>query len=181
MTISRVLAAAVVLVGVAVGSAGPASADQVMEGEYLFVQQGVSPATWLVTPLCVPVVGDLREPLELPVSCVLRISGSSLEDTAFSGTYSGDARLVSGRWTLNMSKVDGMTCPDGSKAGTTEIYSWDDATLSGTHTTSYNAVCGKQPGLTKEPFTLTFVRPLQTPVVRYPLQCEPPGTLRGCY
>ena len=67
--------------------------------------------------------------------------------------WGGDARLTGGRWTLTTNKVDGFLCPDGSTAPTVDTYAFDDVTLTGTHTSLHNAVCGEPAGMTKTPFT----------------------------
>ena len=172
MTIIRGLAAAVVLACAAPGVAGPAQADEVAQGVYTYVQEGKSPSTWTIFPMCVPTVGDLREPLYLPVACALHVASSS--------GRAGDARLTSGRWTFTLKYPEGVACPDGSKAETTENYAFDGNTLAGQVTTLNNPVCGVPAGMTKEPFTLVFEEPLPIPVDRYPLICEP-GGLRRCF
>jgi hypothetical protein len=181
-TIARALAVAVLLAGSAVGLASPASADQVMEGVYIYEQPGLPPATWTIYPICVNVVGDLREPLYLPVACTLHVTSQTNAKTSHEldvQNFGGDARLTGFKWTMQTTKREGFVCPDGSKAPTQETYAFDDVTLTGTHTVAHNAVCGGPAGLTKEPFTLKFDRPLPIPVQRYPLQCEP-GGLRLC-
>ncbi len=181
-TIVRVLGIAVVLAGAALGSAGPASADQTMQGKYTFNAPGLPPATWTIFPICVNVVGDLRVPLELPVACTLHITSATDSRTTHdldSLNWGGDARLTGGQWNLVTNKVDGFLCPDGTTAPTVDTYAFDDATLTGTHTSLHNAVCGGPAGMTKTPFTLAFDTPLSIPVEQYPLVCEPAG-LRHC-
>lgn len=74
----------------------------------------------------------------------------------------------------------GFLCEDGSTAPTVDAHKFDDATLTGTHTSLHNAICGGVPaGVTKTPFTLMFSEPLPIPVDCYPLDCEP-GRLRLC-
>ncbi|RDH80194.1 hypothetical protein DVS77_02225 [Mycolicibacterium moriokaense] len=178
----RVLGAVVVLAAAALAAASPASADQVMEGDYTFDSPGLPSATWTIYPICVPTVGDLRVPLELPVACTLKVVSATTSKTTFdlkNQNWGGDAKLTGGLWTLTTNKVDGFQCPDGSTAPTVDTYKFDDATLAGTHTSLHNAVCGVQPGMTKTPFTLAFAKPLPIPVDRYPLDCEPAG-LRLC-
>jgi hypothetical protein len=155
--------AAAVLVGAAVGSASPAAADEVFEGIYTYHQDGAAPRTWSITPLCVPVVGDAREPLELPPGCKLQVHGS--------GSETGAYRLTGGRWTFSVNVPQGTTCPGGGTAPAIETYAFDDA-LNGTYTSSHNRVCGLAPGIDSHPFTLTYVGPLPNPVVRYPLNCQ---------
>ena len=177
-TIARVLGTVVVLAGVALGSASPSSADQVMEGIYTFNAEGSVPAEWTIYPLCTPTVGDLRVPLELPVACKLKVVSATPGKYTFelnNLNWGGDARLTGGMWTLTTNKAEGFQCADGSTAPTVDTYKFDDVTLTGTHTTLHNAVCGVPAGMTKSPFTLAFAKPLPSPVERYPLVCEPAG------
>ena len=177
-TIARLLGIAVVLAGAALGTAGPSSADQVIEGIYTFNAEGSPSAEWTIYPICVPTVGDLREPLELPVACKLKIVSATPGAYTFelaNLNFGGDARLTGGQWAFTTPKDGGFQCADGSTAPTVDTYVFDDATLTGTHTSLNNAVCGAAPGMTKTPFTLTFTRPLPIPVERYPLVCEPAG------
>jgi hypothetical protein len=171
--IIRRVAAAASLACAALGLAGPAHADQVMQGIYNYVPQQGDPGEWTIYPSCVPVVGDLRVNLDLPVACRLHVTGSD-------GITGGDARLTGGLWTLSTEKHDGMTCPDGSTAPTTETVKFDDVTMTGTRTIFHNDDCGLAPGKIDQPFTLSFKEPLPMPVDQYPLYCEP-GGLRRCF
>lgn len=143
-----------------------------MEGIYTYTQQDGLTGTWTISPSCVPVVGDLREPLELPVACRLQVIGSP-------GVRSGDARLTNGVWAYHVRDEEGMKCPDGSTAPITETYEFDSNTMTGTRSTFHNADCGLPPSVIQTPFTLAFKGPLPIPVDRYPLDCEPAG-LRIC-
>ncbi|GAB5897367.1 hypothetical protein OKHIL_31740 [Mycolicibacterium mageritense] len=158
--------------GAGLGFAGPAQAEPVMEGVYTYTQEGAGPQTFTVYPSCVPVVGDLREPLELAVACRLHVETSR-------GIKGGDARLADGQWTYSTSVLEGIQCSDGSWAPITETYRFDDVTLTGTRSVANNADCGLAPAIHNFPFTLKFDRPLPIPVKRYPLDCEP-GGLRWC-
>lgn len=173
MKIPRGLAALVVLAGAALGLPAPAQADQVMEGIYTYTPAEGQSGTWTIYPSCVPVVGDLREPLYLPVGCRLHVGPSR-------GLTGGDARLVSGRWSFTTPKSEGMQCPDGSWRPTVETFTFDDVTLTGTRAVSHRGNCGLPPGIVETPFTLAFKEPLPMPVDRYPLICEP-GGLRRCF
>jgi len=73
--IIRGLAAAAILAFGALAFAGPAQADQVMQGVYNYMPTDGPAGTWTIYPSCVPVVGDLRVALELPVACRLHVSG----------------------------------------------------------------------------------------------------------
>ena len=70
--------------------------------------------------------------------------------------WGGDARLTGGQWALTTRKEEGFQCPDGSTAPTVDTYKFDDVTLTGTHTSLNNAVCGVPAGMKKSSFTLTF-------------------------
>jgi hypothetical protein len=175
MTIARVLAVAAVLTTSALGLAGPAQADQVMQGIYDY-DQGDIHTQWTIYPSCVPTVGDLRDNLELPVACRLHVTPSS---PSVSG---GDARLTSGQWMFTTNIKDGMTCPDGSTAPTQETYQFDDATMTGTRSVINSTACDGQvgPKIVKSSFTLAFASPLPIPVEQDPLYCEP-GGLKRCF
>lgn len=174
MWIIRALAVAAACSSVFLGFAGPARADQVMEGVYTYTQGDVR-AEWTIYPSCVPTVGDLRDNLELPVACRLHVA--PFPATVVNG---GDARLTGGVWMFSTNKKDGMTCPDGSTAPIQETYEFDDVTMTGTRSVIHNDVCGLPATITNYPFTLAYSRPLAIPVQRYPLYCEP-GGLKRCF
>jgi hypothetical protein len=171
--IIRGIAAAAFLACAALGFAGPAQADQVLQGVYNYTPQQGDSGTYEIWPSCVPVVGDLRVNLELPVACRLHMSPSA-------GLTGGDARLTGGVWEWNTTKADGMQCPDGSSAATVETLKFDDLTMTGTRSIAHNDVCGLQPGIINIPFTMSYKGPLPNPVEQYPLYCEP-GGLRRCF
>lgn len=167
--VNRGLVALIVAAGTALGAAAAASADDpapegTLEGVYTFHQDGAS-ATWKITPLCVPTVGDGRVPLQLAVGCKLQVESDGIPGQ--SGAY----RLTSGRWAYSKPLLAGMKCADGRTAASEETYQFDTS-LNGTYSQSHNAVCGGQPGIEKHPFTLTFVSPLPYPVNHYPLTCQ---------
>jgi hypothetical protein len=174
MWITRLLAVVAAFATVFLGFAGPARADQLMEGIYTYTQGDVV-AEWVIYPSCVPTVGDLRENLELPVACRLHVAPDSA--TRVNG---GDARLTGGVWEFSTTKKDGMQCPDGTTAPIQETYDFDDLTMTGARSVIHNDVCGLPASITKLPFTLVYSRPLPMPVNRYPLYCEP-GGLKRCF
>ncbi|HEX7827945.1 MAG TPA: hypothetical protein VF477_23840 [Mycobacterium sp.] len=176
MSIARVLAVVATFASLAVGYASPASADQVMEGVYSYTQGDIV-AQWTIYPTCVPVVGDLRNNMELPVGCTLHVA--PVPSRLVNG---GDARLTGGLWEFTTNRKDGFTCPDGSTAAIVETYKFDDATMSGTRTVSHNDICdgSVSADLVNYPFTLALKGPLPMPVDRYPLYCEP-GGLKRCF
>ena len=89
-----------------------------------------------------PTVGDLREPLELPVACTLNHEPRANTFELNNQNFGGDAKLTGGTWTVISNKPEGFLCADGSTAPTVDTYAFDDATLTGTHTSTNNAVCG---------------------------------------
>lgn len=175
-TLTRVIAAAVLAVGAALGAAGTAQADQqVLEGVYTYTQADGLTGDVTIFPSCVPTVGDLREPLYLPVACRMWVQ-------PFTGIQGGQARMTNGVWAYTTSVKDGFRCPDGSFAPIVETYEFNTDTMSGTRTTTNTPACdGAVPAnMIKTPFTLAFKKPLDMPVDRYPLICEP-GGLRRCF
>ncbi|MCK0173482.1 hypothetical protein [Mycolicibacterium sp. F2034L] len=175
-TFARVLAAVTVTAGAALATSTPAQAEQqVLEGTYTYTQADGLTGEWVIYPICVPVVGDLREPLYLPVGCHMAIQG-------FGGLPGGDARLTNGIWTYNTEVNDGLTCPDGSTAPITESVEFNTDTMSGTRTTKNAPACdGLMPAnMIKTPFTIAFKEKLPIPIDQYPLICEP-GGLRRCF
>ncbi|KUI38252.1 hypothetical protein [Mycobacterium sp. GA-2829] len=176
ITISRVMAAAVLAFGTALGAAGPAQADQqVLEGVFTYTQQDGLTGDWDIHPSCVPTVGDLREPLYLPVACRLHV-------TSFPEVKSGDAVLINGVWAYDTTIADGVICSDGSPLQVVQTIEFDTVTMTGTRTDTHAPGCnGELPAtMIKTPFTLAFKGPLNNPVDRYPLICEP-GGLRRCF
>jgi hypothetical protein len=170
--IIRRLAAAVILTCAGLGFAGPAQADQLLEGVYAYTPEQGPSGEYQIYPSCVPVVGDLREPLNLPVACRLHM-------TAPDGLIAGDARLTGGVWEWTKRNNRGMQCPDGSWEATQETMKFDDLTMSGTRNIAHTGDCGLQPGIITIPFTMSYKGPLPMPVEQYPLYCEPAG-LRIC-
>jgi hypothetical protein len=169
----RGFATAAAFACVAVGLAGPAHADQTLEGVYSYTSQDGDSGTYEIWPSCVPVVGDLRVNLVLPVACRLHMSPSA-------GLTGGDAYLTGGIWQWSTTKQEGMKCPDGSWAPTVETLKFDDRTMAGTRSIRHTDVCGLAPGIISTPFTMAYQGPLPNPVDQYPLYCEP-GGLRRCF
>jgi hypothetical protein len=175
----RTVAAAAITACAALGFAVPAQADdpppnpEVLEGVFDYLENGQKIGTWQIYPTCVPTVGDLREPLYLPVACHLHVSPS--EDVT-----GGDAVMTNGLWTFQTPEREGLECPDGSRKPTNEVLSFDPIALTGTRKIFNNAECGLQPAMKVIPFNLVYTGPLPIPVDRYPLICEP-GGLRRCF
>ena len=170
----------VALLGIAaLGLAGPghaqgpaARAPGVLEGVYDVNIDGQASSTWTISPICVPTVGDLRDPLLLPVACRLKVAPGR--------AAGGDAVMVRGQWQLDMNEAQGRTCPDGSTAPQEVIYRFDPYTLAGEMKVMTGADCGQQPAMVVVPMTMSFKEPLPTPITQYPLICEP-GGLKRCF
>ena len=128
--------------------APPAVADPaLLQGSYSYIQDGTPTTTWTVSPTCVPVVGDLRDNLELPLGCVLHINSiaanPSDEDKPGLIVAGGDARLAGGLWSYTEPLGEGITCPDGSVAKAIQTVSFDGDALTGTRKTLVDAsACG---------------------------------------
>jgi hypothetical protein len=185
--ISRGLTAAAVMALAAVGTAGPAEAlGPPPDGMYNFTEPGVPAGTWKIYALCnAPsrqrAIPDFTDPVVAADLCGLNVSSTTpraISHTERMANYAGRARLASDRWTLDVPKPDGVICPDGTSAPSTEIYAFDDVSLTGTHTSIHGDVCGLPPAMKKSPFTLAFAGPLPNPVERYPLDCNEIGQCR---
>jgi hypothetical protein len=75
-------------------------------------------------------------------------------------------------WSFSVDKADGVSCPGGGTAKSTENWAFSDETMSGTHTTMHGAVCGMEPAMKKTPFSLQMIGPPPSPIQRYPMQCN---------
>jgi len=187
VTVSRGLIAAAVMTLVAVGTSSPAQAlGPPPDGMYSFTEAGVPSATWKIDALCdAPsrqrAIPDFTDPVVAADLCALNVSSTTprvISRQEKLANYVGRARLTSDLWTLQVPKPDGVLCPDGTTAASTETYAFDDVSLTGTHTSIHSDVCGMQPAMTKTPFTLAFQGPLPAPVERYPLDCNEIGQCR---
>ncbi|AKN18475.1 hypothetical protein [Mycobacterium haemophilum] len=176
-----------IALGIALQSADPASAvGPPPDGNYNFNQAGVSGVTWTITALCDQPSGtrnqaDYSDPVTWAFQCALNVASQTPEQITRADrlqNFSARARLASVLWTFQVNQPEGVSCPDGSTAPSTETYSFDDATLAGTHTTLHGAVCGLQPEMSKQPFSLQLVGPPPSPVQRYPLYCN---NIAMCY
>jgi hypothetical protein len=184
---SRGLTAAAAMTLVAVGTSIPAKAlGPPPDGVYTFSEAGVPPTNWRISALCdAPsrqrAIPDFTDPVIAADLCGLNVASytpRSISRAEKLANYVGRARLASDRWTFQIDKPNGVVCPDGTNAETTDTYAFDDVALTGTHTTVHGDVCGLQPAMTKTPFTLAFQGPLPAPVERYPLDCNEIGQCR---
>ena len=142
------------------------------EGVYNVNIDGQATTTWEIYPICVPTVGDLREPLLLPVACKLKVTPDRQPGA--------EAVMVGNQWQFVYEEVDGRTCPDGTRAPQTTIYRFDPYTWVGTMKVLHGDECGDQPAMVNVPLTMAFKQPLAIPVTQYPLICEPGGP-RRCF
>lgn len=168
----------------AFGLAAPASAIvPPADGWYTFSQAGKPNSTWRVQSLCTQpngtrAQGDYSDQTIQTLGCAVFVQSAVSRDgmtreeksVSFDG---GKALLTSGLWTITKETPEGVLCPDGSSAPSTDTYAFSEVTLTGTHTSIHGAVCGLAPAMTKDPFALAFNGPLDPPVVeRFPMNCD---------
>jgi hypothetical protein len=186
--LSRGVTAAAAMALVAVGTAVPAQAlGPPPDGIYTYTEAGVPTATWKISALCdAPsrqrAIPDFTDPVIAADLCALNVASATANAPRSRAdkmaNFVGRARLTSDRWTFQVGKDNGVACPDGSTAPSTDTYAFDDVALTGTHTSIHGDVCGLQPAMTKTPFSLAFNGPLPNPVDRYPLDCNEIGQCR---
>ena len=167
--------------GIALNSDQPAHAVGVpADGTYSFNQSGVSGVTWTISAICDQPSGtrnqaDYSDPVTFAFHCFLNIVSSTPEQIRHADklqNFNGRARLSSVRWNFSLDVADGVTCPGGGTAASTERYDFDDATMTGTHTSLHDEECGLESAMTKQPFSLQLTGPPPSPVQRYPLYCN---------
>ncbi|BBY45201.1 hypothetical protein A5765_03895 [Mycolicibacterium celeriflavum] len=124
MMLTRAMAVAAAIAGVAIGSASPAWADGRLEGDFRFVN-GATSNTWAITTQCNP-----------EGFCAGTVSSST-------GMIAHISRGADGPWIVERHDVpNGWTCPDGSTGPGDLSYAFDAATLAGTATyTSKPGAC----------------------------------------
>lgn len=170
-----------VATGMALQSGEPAKAlGPPADGNYSYNEAGVSGVTWTVTALCDQPSGtrnmnDYSDPVIFAMQCILNIV--SFTDERISAAdklqnFSGRARMSSMLWTFQTNKPDGVSCPGGGTAPSTETWAFSDETMTGTHTVMHDAVCGMEPAMKKVPFSLAMTGPAPSPINRYPLYCN---------
>lgn len=138
MAKTHAIAVAVALTCIAVGLAGPAWADDRLDGNYTFVD-GPTTTTWNITMQC-----------NAERTCGGMVSTSR-------GWVGAINRVAGGPWTAERRDVStGWTCPDGSTGPADLVYSFDPASLAGTVTaTSKPGVCNyADPAQTLQPVSL---------------------------
>ncbi len=114
-----------VLAGAAILLAGPASADDRLDGDFRFIN-GPTTNTWSITTQC-----------NAEITCGGTISTST-------GLIEQITRVAGGSWTVERTDVpNGRICADGSTGPADLMYSFDPATLVGAISfRSKPGVCG---------------------------------------
>lgn len=145
MTITRGIAAAAMLAGLAVGTASAAWAETMMSGHYTRTETN-------------PQTGQSETDDWYATSC--GDGCASLASTP-GGPDLSQAELVNGQWTMD-SAVHTLSCPDGTVVpnAVSAHYMWDPNTLAGTVQVIYNVpACGNPAGYQ----TTNFVQIRQAP------------------
>lgn len=136
MAIRQAMAVTVAVTGIAIGSAGPAWADERLDGEYTFIN-GPTSNTWSITTQCDP-----------EGTCGGSVSSSS-------GMLVAIHRLAGGPWTIERHDVfNGWTCADGRTGPADLVYSFDPVSLAGT--ISYTS----KPGACNDPNSIQSQQPV---------------------
>ena len=178
----RIAATGVFAAAAVLGPAPTAAADLVppADGYYTYSEPGKPTAFWTMQSVCVQASGtraqqDYTDTTIQTLGCTLLVSSVTehnfTPDEALLNMGSR-GRLTGGRWAFTNTAAQ-LECPDGSREPLTDNFEFDQATLTGTRTTLGGAVCGRQPGMTKVPFTLAFTGALDPPVEnRFPPKCD---------
>jgi len=164
-----------VALGITLESGDPARAvGPPADGTYTLNEAGASEVSWTISALCDQPSGtrnmnDYSDPIVFAMNCALNIVSSTPEKISPADklqNFSGRARMSSMLWTFKVDKADGVTCPGGGTAPSTETYSFSDETMSGTHTSIHGPVCGMQSEMKKQPFSLQMAGPPPSPIQR---------------
>ncbi len=181
----RYLAAVGALVA-AVCAAAPAHAEPpplipIADGNYDFIQEGMPPAVWEISTVCIQVNGtraqqDYSDISIQSMGCASRVTSrtdNKLGEVEALLNTAGDARLTGGLWTFTNNWSSGRVCPDGRKVPVTDTFAYDARALTGVRTTLWGDECGTPAGMTKVPFTLRLRELRDPPVVdRFPDNCN---------
>jgi hypothetical protein len=144
MKIATGVAAVVVSAGVAVGLAGPASADDVLGTYTMSLGEGSDTTTWTVTPCA----SDPEQKAFIPCVHVASFGGGL-------APWQADAQLSVGYWSMTVDRPDAVSCDDGTKLPAPVKYWWNAATLEGVLGFFFPGGCGDAAaGSLSGPFTL---------------------------
>lgn len=170
---------------VALATAAPTPADPLVppaDGYYSYAEPGQPPAKWIVQSVCSQASGtreqsDYTDTTIQTLGCVVNVTSSTTPQAATQDekllTWGARSRLADGQWTAEPAFPNGQVCDDGRTAPLQQRFQFSEATLTGTRTTVWGDECGNAPHMTKAPFTLTFVGPLEPPTVeRFPMECD---------
>jgi hypothetical protein len=137
MTITRGLAGAAMLAGLAVGTASTAWADPpTMSGSYILRIPPLPDGGFDFTP-CGP--------------------GCAKASASYGTT---EAHLVNGQWSMDDNNPGGVRCVDGSTHPTVFHMTWDPYTLTGQRSgTQTEAACGSPAGAALPTRQLTWIKP----------------------
>ncbi|MBW0013948.1 hypothetical protein [Mycobacterium sp.] len=170
-----------VAVGVALESGDPAHAvGPPADGTYALNEAGASGVTWTITAVCDQPSGtrnmnDYSDPIVFAFNCALNVVSATPEQISPADklqNFSARARYTSMLWTFKVDKANGVTCPGGGTASTSETYAFSDETMTGTHTIMHGPVCGLPSDMKKQPFSLALTGPPPSPIERYPMRCN---------
>jgi hypothetical protein len=132
MKIAMGIAAVAMSTGVAVGLAGPASADATDDvvGTYIMTLGG-DPTTWTITPC---EADPARKPF-IPCAHVADSGGKFLP-------WQADAHFSVGFWSMAVERADAISCDDGSTLPATVKYWWNPVSLIGHMGFFFTGGCG---------------------------------------
>ena len=161
----------------------PAMADLAppADGNYTYTEAGQPAVNWKLSSVCSQASGtraqpDYSDPNIQALGCVVNVNSSTpsrLTKPEELINFTTRARITDDLWTFSYVPPDGQVCEDGSTAPLTQNFSFSEVTLTGTRTTLWDTECGKAPGMTKVPFSLSYNSPLDPPFVdRFPMNCD---------
>jgi len=172
----------------AVGLAAPAAAIlPPVDGYYTFTEDGLPQARWTMQSICIQANGtraqaDYTDETIQTLGCNVIMSSDTptlLTHEQKLVNFAGRAVLTDGMWSFQVKRPQGLTCPDGSFAETSDTFAFTapdpngPPDLTGVHTSIHPAVCGLAPAMTKTPFTLKFNDVLDPSVIhRFPAICN---------
>src|SRR6478609_1766393 len=125
------------MASVSVATAGPAFADDPMNGQYAYTSDTGEHSSATITSTC------------QDEGCVAHVVGVK-------GNVQGDATFTGGRWNLSVTNPQGDIC-DNKAFPADQVYSWDPVTLTGTLTSQYGPSCDGIPGIATTGFKLTKI------------------------
>jgi hypothetical protein len=191
MTVVRRLGFALFAAAVAaLGWAAPAAAIlPPADGNYTYAQEGAPTALWQLQTVCIQPNGtraqqDYADQTIQTLGCTVTLRSftpqAAMTRAERQFVFTGKAKLAGGMWTFQIASPEGLACPNGGTAPTTETFAFappdpnaPNPSVTGLRTTIHGAVCGLPPAMVKAPFALNYTAPLEPPVVsRFPAQCD---------